>query len=89
VQRDGCRTQPVEEALPDTDPKDGCTIKRFTYGHGQGGTEVVLYRIEGGGHTWPGGPQYFPQFLLGRVCRDIDATQVIWDFFKAHPKTEP
>jgi poly(3-hydroxybutyrate) depolymerase len=24
--------------------------------------------------------------LVGRVCRDFDATAVIWDFFKAHPK---
>jgi poly(3-hydroxybutyrate) depolymerase len=24
--------------------------------------------------------------LVGRVCRDFDATTVIWDFFKAHPK---
>jgi polyhydroxybutyrate depolymerase len=89
VERDACQTQPVEDDLPDTDPNDGCTIKRFTYGHGQAGTEVVLYKIEGGGHTWPGGPQYFPKALIGRVCRDIDATQVIWDFFKAHPKLDP
>jgi polyhydroxybutyrate depolymerase len=89
VQRDGCQTEPVEEALPDPESNDGCTIKRFTYGKGQGGTEVVLYKIEGGGHTWPGGPQYFPQFLIGRVCRDVNATQVIWDFFKAHPKATP
>ncbi|HTQ39887.1 MAG TPA: PHB depolymerase family esterase, partial [Pirellulales bacterium] len=80
VQADGCQTQPVEDALPDSDPDDGCTVMRFTYGHGKNGTEVVLYKIEGGGHTWPGGPQYFPQFLIGPVCRDVDATQVIWDF---------
>jgi polyhydroxybutyrate depolymerase len=86
VERDGCQTNPVEEDLPDTDPNDGCTIKRFTYGHGRAGTELVLYKIAGGGHTWPGGPQYFPQRFIGPVCRDIDATGVIWDFFKAHPK---
>jgi polyhydroxybutyrate depolymerase len=86
VQADGCQTEPVVDALPDKDPDDGCTITRYTYGPGKNGVEVVLYKIEGGGHTWPGGPQYFPKFLIGPVCRDIDATQVIWDFFKAHPK---
>ncbi|HZZ27570.1 MAG TPA: PHB depolymerase family esterase [Pirellulales bacterium] len=86
VQNNGCEPTAVEKSLPDVNPDDGCTIQQFTYGQGRNGTEVVLYKIEGGGHTWPGGPQYFPKFLIGSVCRDIDGTQVIWDFFKAHPK---
>lgn len=86
VKHDGCDEKPAEETLPDRDPADGCTVKRFTYAHGRNGTEVVLYRIEGGGHTWPGGPQYLPPRLIGRVCRDIDGSAVIWDFFQKHPK---
>ena len=38
---------------------------------------VVLYRIEGGGHTWPGGPQYLPARLVGRVSHDLDATGAV------------
>jgi len=38
---------------------------------------VVLYSIEGGGHGWPGGPQYLPAWLIGRVSRDFDATAVL------------
>ena len=83
VQADGCA---AEEDVPDKDPNDGCTVKRFTYGNGKDGAEVVLYRIKGGGHTWPGGPQYLSERLIGRVCRDLDGTAVIWEFFKAHPK---
>jgi polyhydroxybutyrate depolymerase len=86
VKSNGCAAEPTEEALPDRDPKDGCRVTRFSYGKGRGGSEVVLYRIEGGGHTWPGGPQYLSERFIGRVCRDIDATAVIWEFFKAHPK---
>ena len=37
---------------------------------------VVLYRLEGGGHTWPGGPQYLPSRLVGPVAR-LDATGII------------
>lgn len=46
------------------------------------GDPVVLYRIVGGGHTWPSGKQYLPAFLVGRVNRDIDASKVIWNFFR-------
>jgi len=85
VVHDGCKDGVTEE-LPDTDPDDGTRVKRTTYAGGKDGTEVVLYTISGGGHTWPGGPLYLPQFSIGRVCRDIDANQVIWDFFSKHPK---
>jgi polyhydroxybutyrate depolymerase len=60
VEADGCAAGPMEEDLPDRDANDGCTVKRVTYAGGKGGAEVVLYRIKGGGHTWPGGPQYLP-----------------------------
>jgi len=50
------------------------------------GPRVVLVTIDGGGHTWPGGPQYLPRFMIGRVCRDLDASDLIWDFFAKHPK---
>jgi polyhydroxybutyrate depolymerase len=40
---------------------------------------VVLYRIEGGGHGWPGGPQYLPARVIGRVPRHLDATKILLD----------
>ena len=46
------------------------------------GSDVVFYRIEGGGHTWPGSRWTVPQFLLGRVSRTIDASEIIWTFFQ-------
>jgi len=42
-----------------------------------GRPQVVLYRIEGGGHTWPGGPQYLPPRLVGAAARGLDATGLI------------
>ncbi|MGB8326856.1 MAG: PHB depolymerase family esterase [Steroidobacteraceae bacterium] len=36
-------------------------------------SEVRLYRIEGGGHTWPGGVAYAPEFLVGKVSQELDA----------------
>ena len=85
VARDGCN-KTAAEMLPDTDPKDGCRIERTIWTGGKNGTEVVVYKIEGGGHTWPGGTQYLPERIIGRVCRDIVAPKVIWEFFVKHPK---
>ena len=86
VEHNGCQREAVTEELAYKDSKDGCRVKKFTYAKGRDGTEVVLYRIEGGGHTWPNGMQYLPERLIGRVCRDINGTEVIWEFFKSHPK---
>jgi polyhydroxybutyrate depolymerase len=86
AQIDGCGEKPSVEELPDVDPKDGTRVKRTTYSKGKNGTEVVLYSIEGGGHTWPGGNQYLPERVIGKVCRDVEATPILWQFFKAHPK---
>jgi len=85
VEHNGCK-DPVDDDLPDKDPEDGTTIKRSTYSGGRNGTEVVFYTIEDGSHTWPGGTQYLPEWIIGKVCKDIDATQVIWEFFTKHPK---
>lgn len=46
-----------------------------------GGAEVALCRIEGGGHTWPGGPDV-PE--LGATTSDLDATREIWRFLSRH-----
>ena len=77
---------PVREALLAGTGADRCGGLRTVYPGGRDGSEVTLVRLDGGGHTWPGGAQYLPEMLVGRVCRDFDATAVIWDFFKAHPK---
>jgi polyhydroxybutyrate depolymerase len=45
------------------------------------GADVTLYTIAGKGHSWPGSA------MPARITtRDIDATDLIWEFFAAHPK---
>jgi polyhydroxybutyrate depolymerase len=44
-----------------------------------GGAVVEAYLIEDGGHTWPGSP-----LVSGRGAvtnQDIDASELIWQFF--------
>lgn len=86
LKTDACAPNPVRAELPDRDPADGCRVSTFTWANPENNITVCLYRIEGGGHTWPGGQQYLPRLVVGRVCRDFDATETIWAFFKAHPK---
>ncbi|HEX4994402.1 MAG TPA: PHB depolymerase family esterase [Methylomirabilota bacterium] len=82
---DGAAPEPRPTALA-APGKDHCGGLRLTHSGGRDGSEVVLVRLDGGGHTWPGGPQYLPEGLIGRVCRDFSATAVIWEFFRTHPK---
>ncbi|RKY75858.1 phospholipase [candidate division KSB1 bacterium] len=80
----GCSGPPVIEVLPDKDPDDGTRVQRIWYGKGREGTEVVLYKISGSGHTWPGGYQYLRERIIGKACNDINACEIIWSFFKRH-----
>jgi polyhydroxybutyrate depolymerase len=79
----GCTDKPVEGAEPDT-VTDGTRVRRSTYPGCRDGRDVVLFTIEGGGHTWPGGPPVGRS--VGRVTRDLDATRVMLDFFDRHPQ---
>jgi polyhydroxybutyrate depolymerase len=49
------------------------------------GSSVELYRIRGGGHTWPGSVLDSKSTNLGVTTLAINADTIIWNFFKAHP----
>lgn len=68
----------------DADEHDRTSVEFRTYGPGRDGSEVIFCRIEGGGHTWPGGNP--PPLLFGRVTREIWANDVIWQFFSRHSR---
>jgi polyhydroxybutyrate depolymerase len=70
--------------LPQTVPGDLTKIRRDVYSGGKYGTEVILYKVEGGGHTWPGGPQYAHPNLIGFASQQMNASEVIWNELKTH-----
>ncbi|WP_456452090.1 extracellular catalytic domain type 1 short-chain-length polyhydroxyalkanoate depolymerase [Thermococcus sp.] len=82
--RNGCTVMHGREYLPDADPEDGTRVWVERYSNCTDEAEVVLYGIEGGGHTWPGGYQYLPERIIGKTSRDIDANKIIWRFFEDH-----
>lgn len=48
------------------------------------GRAVALYLIDDNGHAWPGGRR---GSLMGDApSASVDATRLIWSFFRAHPK---
>jgi polyhydroxybutyrate depolymerase len=81
---DGCAHAPAEDTLPDAG--DGTVVHRFTSTGCAAGTAVVFYRVDGGGHTWPGGPQYLPKVMIGPTSHAFNASEVIGQFFVAHAR---
>jgi polyhydroxybutyrate depolymerase len=47
-----------------------------------GGADVVLWTLNDGGHTWPGGN--FTRIFNGPTNEDISASQEMWDFFSQY-----
>ncbi len=80
---DKTTTQPVSTDLPNTNKMDGCTAVQYSYEGGKNGSRVVFIKINGGGHTLPGRSQYLPKMIVGKVCRDFDAGETIWQFFQS------
>lgn len=78
-----CTKNAIVEEMDNKDKKDGCTAIKFTYPSCGNNTDVILIKVEGGGHTWPGGSQYLPKIIVGKVCGDFNATETIWEFFKS------
>jgi polyhydroxybutyrate depolymerase len=64
-------------------PQEG-EISSVSYTHCAQNADVDFYTIIGGGHTWPGDtPAATPTW--GYTTQQIDATQLMWQFFKEHP----
>jgi polyhydroxybutyrate depolymerase len=77
ARRNGCQPIPIDSRIaPD--------VVRREYTHCADNAAVVLNTIEGGGHTWPGGGP-LPEWGVGRTTHSIDATSMMWAFFRAHP----
>ena len=62
--------------FPDIDKSDNSTVSLTKKKGGSYNNEVWFYKIEGGGHDWPG--------AWGN--KDIDASEEIWKFFDLHIK---
>jgi len=94
--RGGTRTYwPVEESVKFWVTHNGCNPKAASsylnngrlhiqsWGVCRKDTEVVLYLVENWGHVWPG--RFFTADLAEEdPLKNLDAAEIIWDFFKFH-----
>ena len=76
ARRNRCGPNPVESVVA----KD---VTRLEYTNCAEDAAVVLYTIQGGGHTWPGAKPIL-EWIVGPTSRSIDASSLIWAFFREH-----
>src|SRR5262249_20178640 len=83
VRADECTQKPDVTALP-VAPGDAMRVRRGADTAAKGGAEVVLYVVEGGGHTWPG--REARAHFLGPSTTSVSANDRMWEFFEKHPR---
>jgi gluconolactonase len=76
----GCEPEP--KTLSD---KDG--LKMVEYLSKRNGPTLKVLYIEGHGHQWPGAAKgSLPESMIGPITNKLNATDTIWEFFKASSK---
>ncbi|MEL7250953.1 MAG: T9SS type A sorting domain-containing protein [Bacteroidota bacterium] len=80
-----CTTNSQVLDFENTDLTDGSTVHLTQYRNCTDSSKVVLYRVEGAGHTIPGMVANMnPRPIVGYTNYDIVAALEIWRFFKSH-----
>lgn len=72
----------VSETPLDDVVSDGTRVTRLSYSC-PSSRQVTLYRIDGGGHTWPGSTVQPPR-ISGTTSRDINASLTMLGFFRSY-----
>jgi polyhydroxybutyrate depolymerase len=95
INHNGCPAEP-EVAAPLAGapgaPDEKHTAVRYTHAPCRDGTQVVLWKLTGAGHVWPGGVMDYLKWLLGPGTAVIDANAEIWRFvsrFRRVPANPP
>lgn len=78
AERNACTSGPSERRITDD-------IVELSWTDCRNDADVALYVVEGGGHGWPGTPN--PE-RAADTTSTISATELILDFFAAHPKRD-
>jgi polyhydroxybutyrate depolymerase len=80
LKRNGSNPNPRSHNIPHLN-RDAGRVLCEDYGSGR--NEVVVYTVENGGHTWPGGLPVLEN-KLGVTSQDINASDLICQFFRNH-----
>jgi len=81
VEKNGCNKSPNPRKISED-------VTQIGYGGCKDNAEVVFFSIKDAGHTWPNSPlaDSLEKSRLGKTNKDINASNLIWSFFEAHPR---
>lgn len=79
-----CMGLALYDTLPNYNALDSSYVTRQIYGGCTDNVEVLHYKVEGGGHSWPGAIFQIPNVVTNE---DINSSVEIWRFFSrfVHP----
>jgi len=83
----GCRGGPVlrdKRVEQATSRLPAQWAERLEQGPCRDGSEIVLWRMHGVGHVWPGGTQDYHERMLGESTNVINASRQMWRFFQRY-----
>jgi len=81
----GIDSNPLVKNLPNKNIKDRSTVSVEQYRNRKNNTEVILFKINGGGHTEPSLSEHYRRLykiLVGKQNRDIEMAEKVWEFFE-------
>jgi len=81
-----CTKAPTDTNLPDVANDDTATVATRWSGC-DGGVDVLLLSVRGGGHTWPNGNPALSEDRVGRVTHDW-GNEVLWGFLSGYSKRQ-
>ncbi len=74
-----CNPAPTTFSVPNISLTDNSTALHYVYSGGASGSSVELYKVIGGGHSWPGAFAF-----LANTNQDFRASVEIWRFFRKY-----
>ena len=74
IEKNGLLDSPEVTEMPNLSTNDGSSVERYRWTDAEDCIELVHYKVNGGGHDWPGS--------FGNM--DIVSHEVIWDHLKEY-----
>ncbi|KFI08737.1 PHB depolymerase family esterase [Massilia sp. BSC265] len=82
IKRNGLEGTPEQTRSFNDDSLDGTEVSYRE--QGKDGARVALVTVKEGGHTWPGADAFNVGLPIGKTTRDVDANELMWQFFARH-----
>ncbi|MCC2954431.1 hypothetical protein LK542_02245 [Massilia sp. IC2-477] len=82
LKHNGLLASAEQSRVLDTDKADGTEVHYLEQGDAD--TRVALVTVKEGGHTWPGADAFNVGLPIGKTTRDVDANELMWQFFQRH-----